>query len=103
MIGKIIRIQITRATVLALFFFVGACASNAEKDASASEESGPTNFEGQTAKVATPRCPAGYTLACEASKTGRIRFGKMKPSNLDSCSCEPEMGMPGNSPLPGIY
>jgi hypothetical protein len=103
MIGKTFRIQSTRVTVLALFFFVGACASNAEKDASATVESGPTNFEEQTAKVAAPRCPAGYMLTCEAGRTGRIRFGRMKPADLESCSCEPEGGMPSNSPLPGIY
>jgi hypothetical protein len=103
MISKIFRIQSKRLIVLALFFLIGACASNAEKDTSATEKSGPTNFEEQTAKVAAPRCPAGYTLTCEASKTGRIRFGKMKPSNLESCSCEQGIGMPSNSPLPGIY
>ena len=101
--SKIFRTQRTRVTVLALCFFLGACASNAEKEASATEESGSTEFEEQTAKVATPRCRTGYTLTCEAGRTGRIRFGKMKPADLESCSCEPERGMPNNSPLPGIY
>ena len=101
--SQIIRIQSKRVSVLALFFFLGACASNAEKKASVTEDPGSTNFEEQTAKVATPRCRAGYTLTCEASRTGRIRFGKMKPANLESCACEPEGGMPVNSPLPGIY
>jgi hypothetical protein len=100
---KITRTQSTRIAVLALVFFLGACVSNAKKDASATEKSGPTEFEEQTAKVATPRCRSGYMLTCEAGKTGRIRFGKMKPTNLESCSCEPERGMPSNSPLPGIY
>ena len=101
--SNIFRTQSKRITVLALVFFLGACASSANKDASATEKSGPTEFEEQTAKVATPRCRSGYTLTCEAGKTGRIRFGKMKPANLESCSCEPESGMPSNSPLPGIY
>ena len=101
--SKMFRTQSKRVTVLALVFFLGACASNAEKEVSATEDSGPTEFEEQTAKVATPRCRAGYTLTCEAGRTGRIRFGKMKPANLESCSCEPEGGMPVNSPLPGIY
>ncbi len=96
-------IRCTRVCAVALFFFVGACASNAEKEASATEDLGPTNFEEQTAKTATPRCGAGYTLTCEASKTGRIRFGRMKRDDLESCSCEPEGNMPVNSPLPGIY
>ena len=84
MMGKNIRIQITRATVLALIFFVGACASNAEKEASDIDKIASGNFEEQTAKVATPRCGAGYTLTCEASKTGRIRFGRMKRDDLQS-------------------
>ncbi len=101
--NQIFRAHGARVSCIALCFFLGACASNAEKKASATEESGSTEFEEQTAKVATPRCRSGYTLTCEAGSTGRIRFGKMKPANLESCSCEPEGGMPSNSPLPGIY
>ena len=103
MSSEIFRVRNKRVSVLSLVFFLGACASNAEKEVSATEESGSTEFEEQTAKVATPRCRSGYTLTCEAGRTGRIRFGKMKPANLESCSCEPESGMPSNSPLPGIY
>jgi len=95
--------QGTRAGVLALCFFLGACASNAEKTASATEDSAPTKFEEQTAKVSMPRCRSGYTMTCEAGRIGRIRFGRMKPSSLERCSCEPESGMLVNSPLPGIY
>lgn len=101
--SRILRATSKPVTVLVLTFVLGACASNAEKEASATEESGSTEYEEQTAKVKTPRCRAGYTLTCEAGRTGRIRFGKMKPSDLESCSCEPESGMPVNSPLPGIY
>ena len=96
--------QGARIAVLVSIFLLGACASNADKLASASEEKGSTGFEEQTAKTQTPRCRSGYTLTCEANRsTGRIKFGRMKPSSMDSCSCEPEGGMPTNSPLPGIY
>ena len=97
------RTHSVRVSVLALFFMLGACASNAEKEASDIDKIPSGNFEEQTAKVATPRCSAGYTLTCEASKTGRIRFGRMKRDDLQSCSCEPEGNIPVNSPLPGIY
>lgn len=103
MYSQPIRTRSTWACVLALFFFLGACASNAEKDESATERSSSDNFEEQTAKTPAPKCGAGYTLTCEATRTGRIRFGRMKRGDLQSCSCEPEGGAPVNSPLPGIY
>ena len=101
--SQIVRTQCIRVSVLALFFLLGACASNAEKEASDIDKIPSGNFEEQTAKVQTPRCGAGYMLTCEAARTGRIRFGKMKRDDLQSCSCEPEGNIPVNSPLPGIY
>ena len=98
-----IKTRSTWVSVLALFFFLGACASNAEKDESATEKSTSGNFEEQTAKTPAPKCGAGYILTCEVGNTGRIRFGRMKRDDLQSCACEPEGNMPVNSPLPGIY
>jgi len=101
--SQIFGAQSTWAIVLALFLFLGACASNAEKKASATKDPGSTKFEEQSARAATPRCGVGYMLTCEAARTGRIRFGRMKPANLESCSCEPESSIPANSPLPGLH
>jgi len=101
--SQILKALSGRASFLALFIILGACASNAEKEASEIDKIPSGNFEEQTAKVATPRCSAGYTLTCEAARTGRIRFGRMKRDDLQSCSCEPEGNVPVNSPLPGIY
>ena len=42
------------------------------------------------ARAKALRCPAGYTMICEAKKVGRIRFGTLGKENLDSCGCEPE-------------
>ena len=103
MYSQLIKTRSTWVSVLALFFFLGACASNAEKDESATEKSTSGNFEEQTARTPAPSCGAGYILTCEVGKTGRIRFGRMKRDDLQSCACEPEGNMPVNSPLPGIY
>ena len=78
------------ATVLVLL--LGGCASNAETDVFGDD---------QTASAPTLRCPAGYTMICEAKKVGRIRFGTMGKENLDSCSCQPEHGS-GRPPAPVI-
>ncbi len=101
--SQILKALSRRASFLALFFILGACASNAEKKTADIDKIPSGNFEEQTAKVETPRCGAGYMLTCEAAKTGRIRFGRMKRDDLQSCSCEPEGNIPVNSPLPGIY
>ncbi len=67
------------ATVLVLL--LGGCASNAETDVFGDR---------QSASAPTIRCPAGYTMICEARKVGRIRFGTMGKKNLESCGCQPE-------------
>ena len=64
----------------------GACASNAEKGVAE---------DYQAAVGPSVRCPAGYMMTCEAKKVGRIRFGRMGKNNLESCSCEPEIGSRG--------
>jgi hypothetical protein len=70
------------ACVTILFILLqGGCASNAAKDVAGDDHA---------ARVPAVRCPAGYTMVCEAKKVGRIRFGRMGNDNLDSCSCEPE-------------
>lgn len=94
-----IEIQDCRAILFAAILAMlglSACASNADKPPSQA-------YESATAKSQPVRCPSGHVLTCESRKTGRIRFGKMGGGNLESCSCEPESGMPVNSPLPGIY
>jgi hypothetical protein len=49
------------------------------------------------------RCPAGYTMICEAKKVGRIRFGTMGKENLESCACEPEYtGRPARPVIPSV-
>jgi len=64
---------------------------------------GPSDeYEASTVKTPTYKCPAGQVLNCEARKTGRIRFGRMGNKNLENCACEEYMGMPTQSPLPGI-
>jgi hypothetical protein len=60
-------------------------------------------YEESTVKTLAPKCPSGYVLQCETAKTGRIRFGRIGPQNLESCACEIYRGMPTQSPLPGIY
>jgi len=40
--------------------------------------------------TAAKRCPAGFSMVCEAKKSGRIRFGTLGKNNLESCGCEPE-------------
>jgi len=77
-----------------LLFGLGACASNSETVASGDDwddESGPAI-----------RCGAGYTLVCEAKRTGRIRFGRLGKDNLDSCACQPEYGSSGRPAHPVI-
>lgn len=72
--------------------------------ASEQKLSGPSpTYEDSTVKTLAPKCPTGYVLQCETAKTGRIRFGRIGPQNLESCSCEIYRGMPTQSPLPGIY
>ncbi len=78
------------ATVLVLL--LGGCASNAETDVFGDD---------QSASAPTIRCPAGYTMICEARKVGRIRFGTMGKENLESCGCLPEHGS-GRPPAPVI-
>jgi len=79
------------ATVLVLL--LGGCASNAETDVFGDD---------QTASAPTIRCPAGYTMVCEAKKVGRIRFGTMGKENLDACACEPEHIAAGRTQSPII-
>lgn len=86
--------SVTAGAAMALMFLLGGCASNAEKDVMADEPTEP--------KI---RCPAGYTMICEAKKTGRIRFGRIGKDNLDSCACEPEYGStgrPARTVIPGV-
>jgi hypothetical protein len=79
--------------VTVLLFLLGGCASNAETGISGND---------QTARAPAIRCPAGYTMVCEAKKVGRIRFGRMGKDNLDSCSCEPESFSSGRSQQPAL-
>jgi len=76
---------------------VAGCASREERLAPS-----PT-YEESTVKTAVPSCPTGYVLQCEGARTGRIRFGRIGPKNLESCACEEYRGMPTQSPLPGIW
>ena len=71
-----------------LLFLLGGCASNAGSGVSSVD---------QTTRAPAFRCPAGYTMVCEAKKVGRIRFGRMGKDELDSCTCEPENFSAGRS------
>jgi hypothetical protein len=81
---------------ISLAFILGACTSNPEKPPSVAYEEATAESEGI-------RCPVGQVLTCEASRTGRIRFGKMGGKNLDSCNCEVESSMDVNSALSDIF
>jgi hypothetical protein len=85
-----------RLAAMSLTLLLGACSSNPDRGPSA-------EYEESTADYEAYRCPSGHVLTCEAKRTGRIRFGKMKNRDLDSCSCEIESGVPINSPVPGLY
>jgi len=84
------------AVVLLLAFSLGGCASK-------EETFGPSEtYEKVATKTEMPRCPTGYVLQCEHRATGRIRFGRIGTQDPDSCACEEYMGMPTQSPVPGI-
>ncbi len=82
------KFSMTACVATVLILLLGGCASNAEKDVAGDDH---------TARAPAVRCPAGYTMVCEAKKVGRIRFGRMGNENLDSCSCEPENFSSGRS------
>ena len=78
----------------ALMLWLAGCASNAEKDVIA---------EDQTAQAQEIRCPPGYMKVCEAKKVGRIRFGRIGKDDLESCACEPEnTGRPAKPIIPSV-
>ena len=86
--------SITASVATALMLLLGGCASNAEKDVITEDE---------TAQAQQIRCPAGYTMICEAKKVGRIRFGRLGKDNLDSCACEPEYSSrPPRTVIPSV-
>ncbi len=87
------KLSMTACTATVLILLLGGCASNAEIDVAG---------DNHTAREPTVRCPAGYTMVCEAKKVGRIRFGRMGNENLDSCSCEPENFSSGRSQQPAL-
>lgn len=43
----------------------------------------------RTEAEAAARCPSGYTMTCEARRTGRIRHGSFG-KNYEKCACVPE-------------
>ena len=88
------KYSMTAGVATVLTVLLGGCASNAEKDEIP---------EDPTAQATTIRCPAGYTMICEAKKVGRIRFGTLGKENLDSCACEPEnTGRPASPVIPSV-
>ena len=88
------KYSMTAGVATVLTVLLGGCASNADKDEIP---------EDPTAQATTIRCPAGYTMICEAKKVGRIRFGTLGKENLDSCACEPEnTGRPASPVIPSI-
>jgi len=92
MISGRTKYSMTAGVATVLMLLLGGCASNAEKDVMSDEPTAP--------KI---RCPAGYTMVCEAKKVGRIRFGRMGKDNLDSCGCEPEnTGRPASPVIPSV-
>jgi len=94
MISRRTKYSMTACVATALMLWLAGCASNAEKDVIP---------EDQTAQAQEIRCPAGYTMICEAKKVGRIRFGRLGKDNLDSCACEPEYtGRPGRPVIPSV-
>jgi hypothetical protein len=94
MISRRTNYSMTACVATVLLLMLEGCASSAEKDEIP---------EDPTAQATTIRCPAGYTMICEAKKVGRIRFGTMGKENLDSCACEPEnTGRPASPVIPSI-
>lgn len=90
------NLRLTTLIALGLFALATGCTTTSKKTTSG-------EYEDATASSESYRCPMGHVLTCETKRTGRIRFGKMGKQNLESCACEPETGVPVNSPLPGIY
>ena len=94
MISGRTKYSMTACVATVLMLLLGGCASNAEKDVMTDD---------QTVQARQIRCPAGYTMICEAKKVGRIRFGRLGKDNLDSCACEPEYtGRPGRPVIPSV-
>jgi hypothetical protein len=87
------KLSMTACVTILFILLQGGCASNAAKDVAGDDHA---------ARVPAVRCPAGYTMVCEAKKVGRIRFGRMGNDNLDSCSCEPENFSGGRSQQPAL-
>lgn len=88
------RFPIMACLAAAAVVVLDGCASSAEKD---------EVTEDRTSQAQEIKCPAGYTMICEAKKTGRIRFGRLGKDNLDSCACEPEYnssGRPARTVIP---
>ena len=77
-----LNISITLLSLLALT----ACASN------------PDNRSAR--RSSSYQCPAGETLVCEVTNTGRITHGSFSKKG-SKCSCEDE-GQVGPTVIPGI-
>lgn len=87
------KYSMTACTAAALLLLLSGCASNSDNVAAGDE---------RAAQAPVVRCRVGYTMVCEAKKTGRIRFGTIGKENMDSCACEPEYGSTGRPTPPVI-